>query len=48
MKTGRKFDFAGIYVSKFILCLKFEKGSRFFRLFFNFKLKIMIFEVYGT
>ena len=45
MKYGRKFPFGGIYLSKFILRLKFEKNSRFFS---NFKLIIMIFEVYDT
>ena len=49
MKHGRIFHFAGISLSKFIFCLKFEKSSRFFRvLFSSFKLKIMIFEVYET
>ena len=45
MKYGRKFPFGGIYLSKFILRLKFEKNSRVFS---NFKLIIMIFEVYDT
>ena len=49
MKHGRKFHFGIIYLFKFILYLKFEKSSRFFRVFFSIlKLKIMIFEVYNT
>ena len=35
MKHGRKFHFAGIYLSKFIFRLKFKKSSRFFRIFFQ-------------
>ena len=31
MKSCRKFHFAGIYLSKFIFRLEFEKNSRFFR-----------------
>ena len=31
IKYGRKFHFVGIYFSKFIFHLKFEKNSRFFR-----------------
>ena len=45
MKYGRKCPFGGIYLSKFIFRLKFEKSSRFFS---NFKQVIMIFEVYDT
>ena len=45
MKHGGKFHFAGIYLFKFILHLKTEKSSRFFRFLFfqllNF-LKCMI------
>ena len=48
MKHGRKFHVDGIYLSKFILCLKFEKSPRFLRVFSTFKLTIMIFEVYDT
>ena len=48
MNYGRKFHFVGIYLFKFILRLKFQKGSRFFRVFLTFKLKLMIFEVYDT
>ena len=33
MKHGRKFQVGGIYLSKFILCLKFEKSSNIFRVF---------------
>ena len=45
---GTKFHFAGICLFKFILYLKFEKRTRFFRVFLTFKLKVTIFEVYGT
>ena len=49
MKYGRKFHFAGIYLSIFIFCLEFEKKFKIFQgLFSNFKLKIMIFEVHDT
>ena len=49
MKHDRKFHFAGIYLSKFILTLKLEKAQDFPGFFFlTFKLDIMIFEVYDT
>ena len=46
MNYGTKFHFAGIYLFKFILHLKFEKSSRFSRVFLTFTLKVMIYEVY--
>ena len=48
MNFGRKFFFAGIYVFKFILHLKFEKCSRFSRFFLTFTLNVMICEVYDA
>ena len=48
MNYGTKFHFAGIYLFKFILDLKFENSSRFFWVFLTFKLKVMIFEVHDT
>ena len=49
MNYGRKFHFAGIYLFKFILHLKFEKKVQDFPgIFLILTLEVMIYEVYDT
>ena len=48
MKHVRKFHLVGICLFKSILHLKLKKAQEFSGFFLTFKLKIMIFEVYGT
>ena len=47
MNYGRKFHFI-LYSNLLYIHLKFQKSSRFFRVFLTLKLKVMIFEVYVT